>query len=113
MTAQAISTSVTPATAPVSASTSTVNVELATVFNPTANANTSRQVMCVGDPADGTKIADVVGNRPASPNDSGLVVALKPGAPDLNAISDLLSLILQELQALNANLQGARSDTTY
>lgn len=109
MTAAATPTSVAQTTAPVSASTSVVNIELAQVYNSVLAATTSRQVMALGDPSNGNAIAKVV-TSPLSGSEPALAVALAPNSADMMSIKDTLMMILIELKSLNQNLNGVTAD---
>lgn len=113
MTAAAIPAVVTTTSAPVSASSTSVNIELVTPYNSNAQANLARQVMCIGDPENGNMIADVIGTRVPGANDFALVTALKPGSPDIQTTNELLASILLELKQLNANLCASPTSDSY
>lgn len=113
MTAAAIPSVTTTTSAPVSASSSSVNIELVTPYNPNTQTNLARQVMCLGDPENGNMIADVIGNRSPGVNDNALVTMLKAGSPDIQTTNELLASILLELKQLNANLGSAPTTDSY
>jgi hypothetical protein len=109
MTAQAYPQIITESTAPVSASASTVNIDLALLTSPALNLTVARQIMAIGDPDNPSLVADVV-NHPCSGSEAALVTTLAPGSPDLRTIHDLLTLILMELRIHTATRIGTSSD---
>ena len=110
MTASITSPTSTTTTAPVSSSSTTVSIDLASVFNTVTQATVARQVQTIGDPQDYNQIARVT-RRPLTGSEPALAVALAPNSTDLNAIMDLLGLILIELKSLNSTLNGITTDS--